>query len=95
MHVCMDSCRYIISYYYYNHYLKAPPIILLTVWQRIISKKICGCIQITPPKLQKQQVPGTAQEQILPLQTQQQTDTHVAAHFYGENIEYIIPEMFY
>lgn len=69
MHVCMDACRYIISYYY-DHYLRASPIILLTVRQRIVSKKICDCIQIIPRKLQKQQVPGTAQDQILPLQMQ-------------------------
>lgn len=68
---------------------------LFTARQRIINKKICGCIQIIPPKLQKQQVLGTIRDQILPLQTQQQTDTHVAAHFYGENIEYIILEIFY
>lgn len=69
MHVRMDAGRYIISHYY-SHFLRAPPIILLTVRQRIVSKKICDRIQIIPPKLQKQQVPGTAQDQILPLQTQ-------------------------
>lgn len=68
MHMCMDACRYTISYYY-DQYLRTPPIMLFTARQRIINKKICVCIQIIPPKLQKQQVLGIIRDQILPLQT--------------------------
>lgn len=68
---------------------------MCTVGQRINSKKTLDCIQAIPPRLQKSQFPGTAPNQILPLQMQEQTDTQVAAYFYSENTEYVIPEAFY